>query len=157
MRRLIPLLAAAVLAAAPAHAAPTDDQVRAFVARQEKSRNAGDLAAYFAGFRPDAAFTDQYRTPAGQIVPYGKSTLAQARIQARKFRATSKVTETHRILRITRAPDARSAQVVAYVTATIQGPSGRRVTCAERRQDLVLAGGAVRSKGQVDTFVRCGR
>jgi hypothetical protein len=31
------------------------------------------------------------------------------------------------------------------------------VTCAERRQDLVLVAGQLRSKGQTDTFSRCPR
>lgn len=159
------LAAAAIilsLCAAPAHAAPltdaplTDAQVRAFVARQEKSWNAGDLDAYFAGFRRDAVFTDQYRTPAGQLVPYGSSTLAQARVQTRKFRATSKVAETNQILRIALTPDAR-AQVLARVTSIIQGPQGRRTTCAERRQELVMAAGRLRSRGRTDTFMRCAR
>ena len=85
------LLAATALAAAPAWgAALSEAQVRAFVGKQERAWNAGELDAYFSTFRPDAVFTDQYRTPAGQLVPYGSSTLAAARTQSRKFRAAQK-------------------------------------------------------------------
>jgi hypothetical protein len=152
------LLAAAMLGAGPVRAAALGDaQIRSFVGQQQRSWNAGDLDAYFAGFRPDARFTDQYRTPSGQVVPYGTSTLAQARIQSRKFRATSKVAERGEILRIAVSADGRSAEVVSQVTSQIQGPKGARTTCAERRQELVLEGAAVRSRGQTDTFSRCPR
>ena len=152
------LLASAMLAASPAWSAGlSEDEVHAFVARQQQAWNAGALEAYFAGFLPDAVFTDQYRTPAGQIVPYGSSTLARARTQSRKFRAASKVSETGEIVRITLAPDGRNAQVVSRVTSRIQGAKGLRITCAERRQELVLAAGRLRSRGQTDTFSRCAR
>jgi hypothetical protein len=150
------LLAAAMLAALPAWAAALSEaQVRAFVAEQQRAWNAGALDAYFAAFSPDAVFTDQYRTPSGQLVPYGTSTLAQARTQSRKFRATSKVSETGEIVRITLGPDGRTAQVVSHVVSRTEGPKGLRVSCAERRQDLALAAGRLRSKGQTDTFSRC--
>jgi hypothetical protein len=156
--RLGLLLVAATLAAAPAWAAGlTETQVRAFVAQQERAWNAGALDAYFTAFRADAVFTDQYRTPAGQIVPYGSSTLAAARAQSRKFRAAAKVSEAGEIVRIALGPDGRSAQVVSRVVSRTQNAKGLRVTCAERRQELVLAGGRLRSKGQTDTFVRCPR
>jgi len=158
MRRFGPLLAAALLFAAPAWAAGlTEAQVRAFVAQQERKWNAGELDAYFAGFRPDAVFTDQYRTPSGQIVPYGSSDLAKARAQSRKFRAQSKLAETGEITKIALSADGRTAQVEARVVSQIENAKGRRVTCAERSQVLVLAGGQVRSKGQTDTFTRCKR
>ncbi|CAN7261984.1 hypothetical protein LJR219_001139 [Phenylobacterium sp. LjRoot219] len=151
-------LAAAMLAAAPAWAAGLSEaQVRAFVAQQERSWNAGALDAYFQAFRPDAVFTDQYRTPAGEIVPYGSSSLAEARAQSRKFRAQSKVSETGEIVRIALRPDGRSAQVDSRVVSRTQGPKGQRTTCAMRRQELILAAGRVRSKGQTDTFARCPR
>ena len=152
------LLAAAILAAAPAWAAGlSETQVRAFVAEQERAWNAGALDAYFSGFRPDAVFTDQYRTPAGEIVPYGSSNLAEARAQSRKFRAASKASEANQIVRITLGADGRSAQVVSRVVSRNQGPKSSRVTCAERRQELVLTAGRLRSKGQTDTFSRCPR
>jgi hypothetical protein len=152
------LLTAAILAATSAWAAGlTEAQVRTFVSQQERAWNAGDLAAYFAAFQPDAVFTDQYLTPAGEIVPYGSSSLAAARVHSRKFRAASKVTETGEIVRITLRPDGRTAQVVSRVVSRVQGAKGLRVTCAERRQELVLAAGGLRSKGQTDTFTRCPR
>ncbi|CAN7541783.1 hypothetical protein LJR225_003916 [Phenylobacterium sp. LjRoot225] len=152
------LLVAATLAAAPARAAGLSEaQVRAFFAQQERAWNAGALEAYFTAFQPDAVFTDQYRTPAGEVVSYGSSSLAAARAQARKFRAASKVSETGEIARITLGADGRTAQVVSREVSRIQGPKGLRVTCAERRQELVLAAGRLRSKGQTDTFTRCSR
>jgi hypothetical protein len=152
------LLVAALLIAAPAGAAGlTEPQVRDFVARQQRDWNAGDLAAYFAGFRPDASFTDQYRTPAGKVVPYGTSTLAQARVQSRKFRATARVAETGQVLRVALAADGGSADVVSRVVQRTEGPKGVRIACAERRQRLVLAAGRLRSRGQTDTFFRCPR
>jgi hypothetical protein len=152
------LLAAALLAAAPAWAAGlSEGQVRAFVAQQQRAWNAGDLAAYFAAFQPDAVFTDQYRTPAGQVVPYGASTLAQARVHTRKFRSAAKVSEAGEIVRIALGADGRTAQVDSHVTSRTEGAKGLRVTCAERRQQLVFAAGQLRSKGQTDTFTRCPR
>lgn len=150
------VLAAALAAAAPAWAAGLSEaQVRAFLAAQQRAWNAGALADYYAGFVPTAAFTDQYRTPSGQVVPYGTSTLGEAEAQSRRFRASSKVAETGEAVRISLGADGRSAEVVSHVVSRIHGPKGLRVTCAERRQDLVLAGGQLRSKGQTDTFSRC--
>jgi hypothetical protein len=151
------LLVLAALAA-PARAQElTEAQVRGFVARQERAWNAGDLAAWSDGFARDARFTDQYRTPSGQVVPYGTSTLAAARAQSAKFRATATLSETGQVLRVALAPDRRGAEVTSRVVSRIQRASGLRVTCAERRQELVLAAGRLRSKGQTDTFSRCPR
>ena len=152
------LLATAVLSAAPAWGAGLSEaQVGAFVARQERAWNAGALDLYFSTFRPDAVFTDQYRTPAGQLVPYGSSTVAEARAQSRKFLAASDVSERGEIVRIALGSDGHTAQVVSRVVSRIQGPKGLRITCAERRQEVVLASGELRSKGQTDTFSRCPR
>jgi hypothetical protein len=105
------LLAAAVFAAAPAWAARLAEAlVRDFVAQQERAWNAGALDAYFSAFRPDAVFADQYRTPDGQIVPYGSSTLSQAKAHSRSFRATAKVSETGEIVRIALGADGRSVR-----------------------------------------------
>lgn len=151
-------LVGAVLAAAPVWAAGLGEaEVRAFVVRQERAWNAGALDLYFGGFSPDAVFKDQYRTPAGQLVPYGQSDLEKARSQSRKFRASAKVEEKGEIVRIALAPDGRTAQVVSRVTSRVEGPGGLRITCAERRQEVTLAAGRLRSKGQVDTFSRCPR
>jgi hypothetical protein len=135
----------------------SETQVRAFVAQQERLWNAGALDAYFTAFGPDAIFTDQYRTPAGTIVPYGSSSVAKARAQSQKFRASSKVSETGEIVRIALGADGRKAQVVSRVVSRIQGAKGVRVTCAERRQELALAAGRLRSNGATDTFTRCPR
>ncbi len=156
--RLGLLLAAALMTAAPALAGGVSDaQVRAFVAAQQRAWNAGALDAYFAAFTPDAVFTDQYRTPSGQVVPYGSSTLAQARAQSRKFRSGASIAETGEVQWITVAADGRTAQVVSRVVSRIRGARGLRVTCAERRQDIILAAGRLRSTGQTDTFARCPR
>ncbi|HKR88204.1 MAG TPA: hypothetical protein VJS38_08495 [Phenylobacterium sp.] len=157
-RKGLLLACAAMLVAGPARSAGLGEaQVRAFVARQERSWNDGALEAWSAGFRPDATFTDQYRTPAGEIVPYGTSTLSQARTQSRKHRAAAQVSETGRIVRIALGPDGRSAEVVSRVVSRTRTAKGVRIACAERRQDLVLAEGDLRSKGQTDTFSRCPR
>lgn len=155
--RMALLLAAATLAATAWAAGLGEAQVRAFVAGQERSWNAGALEAWSATFRPDAVFTDQYLTPAGQLVPYGSSTLAQARTQSRRFRAQARLAEAGRIVRIAVAADGRTAQVVSRVVSRIEGPKGLRTTCAERRQDLVLEPDGLRSRGQTDTFSRCPR
>jgi hypothetical protein len=150
------LLALAILAAGPASGADLREaQVRAFVARQERTWNAGAFDAYYAAFRRDAVFTDRYRTASGKIVPYGASSLSEARAQTRKFRAASKVSERGEIVRITLGRGGDSAQVDSRVISRIQGAKGLRLTCAERRQELVLTGGELRSKGQTDTFIRC--
>ncbi|MET0274293.1 MAG: hypothetical protein ABW360_15000 [Phenylobacterium sp.] len=146
------LLLAVALAAAPGL---TDASVRAFVARQERAWNSGDLAAYFALYTPDARFTDQARTPDGKVVPYGVSTATQARAQTRAFLKTSKVRETGQVVRIDIAPDGRSARVVAREVSVIATPARTRRSCAERVQTVVLRGAALRSTGQTDTVVRC--
>lgn len=152
------LLAATLAAATPAWGASLSEaQVRAFFAQQERAWNAGALDSYFTGFQPDAVFTDQYRTPAGEIVPYGSSTLAQARAQTRKFRAAAKVSESGELVRIALGADGRSAQVVSREVSRVESAKGLRVSCAERRQELVLVGGQLRSRGQTDTFTRCPR
>jgi hypothetical protein len=150
---------ALLLLAGSAQAAPvlTDPQVRAFVQRQEKAWNAGDLAAYFALYTPQARFTDQARTAAGKVVPYGSSTAAEARAQATRFLATSKVRESGQVLRVDIAPDGRSARVLAREVSVITTPARTRRSCAERVQTVVLVGAALRSTGQTDTVVRCPR
>lgn len=142
-----------LLAAAPAlaQARLTEPQVRGFVARQEQLWNAGDQARYFAAFRPDARFTDQAYAGEGKPpVPYGTSTLAEARAQARRT-ATSKPHESGRVTVIAIAADGASARVEAVVFSTVKA----RRLCAARVQTLVLAGGQLRSTGQTDTYIRC--
>ena len=148
--RLVLLFA---LLAAPALGEPriSEPQVRAFVLRQEQAWNAGQLSRYFAAFTPDARFTDQAYVGEGKPpVPYGTSTLAQARALARKS-AASKPHETGRVTRIAIAADGRSARVSSSVFSTVKA----RRLCAARVQTLVLTGGQLRSTGQTDTYIRC--
>jgi hypothetical protein len=146
-------LALFLLLATPAAAQPriTDADARAFVARQEQLWNAGDRAGYFAAFTPDARFTDQAYVGEGKPpVPYGTSTLAEARAQSRKA-AGSKPHESGRVTRVAIAADGRSARVEASIFSTVK----TRRLCAARVQTLVLAAGRLRSTGQTDTYIRC--
>ncbi len=152
-------MAAALLAAgSPVQAAGLDEAaVRAFVAGQQRAWNGQALDVYFAAFRPDALFTDQYRTPGGQVVPYGTSSLAEARAQARRFFATSRTSETSQVQRIDIAPDRRSVRVLSRTVARIEAAGRIRVVCAERTQTLSLRAGRLISGGQTDTILRCPR
>src|SRR4051812_44215187 len=150
MRRLV-LLLALIAPPALAQARLTDASVGAFVAHQERAWNAGDLAGYFAGFTPDARFTDQAYVGEKPPVPYGTSTLDQARTQARKALKGDKPHETGRILRIVIAADGRSARVDSTVASQVKA----RRLCASRTQVVVLQKGGLRSRGQTDTFIRC--
>jgi len=150
-------LCAAVLAT-PALAQPaavTDAAVRAFVARQEAAWNAGALDRFFAGFTPDARFTDQAYVGDKPPVPYGTSTLAQARTQSRRTLAKGASREAGRIVRLRIAADGRSAQVVSRVAATLRSDGKTRRLCASRGQALVLRDGRLLSTGQTDTFYKC--
>ena len=152
MRRLVLLL---VLIAGPALAQSriTDGDVRAFVARQERAWNAGDLGVYFAGFTPDATFTDQAYVGDKPPVPYGTSTLAQARAQAGRTKGRSR--EASQVMRIEIARDGRSARVASRVGSTVTTAGKTRRLCASRVQTVVLAGGSLRSRGQTDTYIHC--
>lgn len=157
MRTLL-LIGLLALPALPAAAAPTrltEAEVRAFVERQSKAWNAGDLGAYFALFAPGATFTDQARAKDGRVVPYGVSTLAEAKVQTRRARAASKVAETTAIRRIEIAPDGRSAKVSAGEQITLSSPGRTRRLCAERLQILTVTAAGLRSRGQTDTYVAC--
>jgi hypothetical protein len=153
--RALPLLFA--LAAGPALAQPaiTEAQVRAFVARQEAAWNAGELDRYFAGFTPQARFTDQAYVGDKPPVPYGTSTVAQARAQARKTLARAKPREAGRVTRIQMGADGRSARVVSNVASTVDTGGKVRRLCAYRGQALVLRDGRLLSTGQTDTFFKC--
>ena len=149
----------ALLALAPfmaSAASPLSEaEVRAFVARQSQAWNAGDLAAYFALFTPDAAFADQARARDGRVVPYGTSTLAAARTQTRRARANASLRETTTITGVRIAADGRSAAVSSAEETRIESAGRSRRLCAERMQTLVATPAGVRSKGQTDTYVRC--
>jgi uncharacterized protein (TIGR02246 family) len=132
--------------------------VRAFVARQEAAWNARDVAAFFATFTPDAVFVDQARDSHGGITANGRSTLLQAKVQAGRFVAKNRFSETSTVDRVVIAPDGRSARVFGHERSRIESP-GRapRTLCAETDQTLVLRNGRLLSRGQTDTDVRCPR
>ena len=156
--RLAPLLLAAALIAPTAQAAPrlTEAQARAFAQRQEAAWNARDLDGYFALFTKDAVFVDQTRDiKHGGMIPYGTSTLPQARAQAAKFLAGATSTERGRIDQVEIARDGTSARLVGREVTTIQSKGRTRRACADTEQTLVLVGGQIRSKGQTDTITRC--
>jgi hypothetical protein len=155
MRPLALLLFTLAAGSAQAQAARvTEADIHAFAARQEQAWNAGDLDRYFAGFTADARFTDQAYVGDKPPVPYGTSTLAEAKAQAR--RAAGKSRERGEIRRIEIAPDGRSARVTSRVGSTVEasGKPPRRL-CASRLQTLVMSGGGLRASGQTDTFVKC--
>jgi len=142
--------------AALAQPALTEAAVRDFVARQEQAWNAGALDRFFAGFAPDAQFTDQAFVGADKPpVPYGTSTLAQAHAQSRRALAKSRSREAGRIISLRLAPDGRSAQVVSRITTTLETGGKVRRLCASRGQAVILRDGRLVSRGQTDTFLKC--
>mgnify|MGYP000927258592 CR=1 FL=1 len=148
----------AITLASPALAAPrlTEAQARAFAQRQEAAWNARDLDSYFALFTKDAVFIDQTRDiKHGGMIPYGTSTLAQARAAATKFLAGATSTERGTIDKVEIARDGASARLVGREVTTIQSKGRTRKACADTEQTLVLVGGQIRSKGQTDTITRC--
>jgi len=153
--RVLALLAAGLLAAA-APARLTDADVRAFVARQERAWNAGDVATWAGLFTSDARFTDQARS-GREMVAYGTSTLPQARQQAQRFFSQSKVRESGQVQRVEIQPDGRAARVVVRKVSRIEAAGRVRLSCAESVQTLVLAGGRILSRGRTDTLYRCPR
>jgi hypothetical protein len=146
------LVTTQAMAAAPRLSEP---QVRAFVERQSRAWNAGDLAAYFATFTPQARFADQALSNENKVVPYGVSTLAQARAQTRKTMAKSKVRETSTVSAVTIAPDGQTARVAARTVSDIATAGAARRICAVRVETVALTPAGVRSTGQTDTIVRC--
>jgi len=156
LRRLA-LLATILTLPLAAHAAPrlTEPEVRAFVDRQSKAWNAGDLAGYFALYARGSTFTDQGRAKDGRTALYGTSTMAEARAQARRTFAGAKVRETSAIRAVRIAPDGTSAVVDLTVDTAITKGARTRRSCAERTQTLVATPAGLRSKGQTDTVVFC--
>ena len=145
-----------LLAGSPAQAAGlTDAQVRDFARRQENAWNARDLNGFFALFTPDAVFTDQTRTPKGEMISYGASNRVEAKTQAGKFLATATSVERGVIDKVTIAADGRSAEVLGREITKVKTTARTRKVCADTRQVVVLTGGAIRSKGQTDTVTRC--
>jgi hypothetical protein len=149
IRRLAPLALVLLTAAAPARL--TEPQVRAFVARQSAAWNARDLAAWAMTFTPDARFTDQALANSNTIVPYGSSTLKEARVQVRKTFARGPVSETVSIDSVVLSPDGRGARVSAHVF----GVSGGQRVCAQRVETIIGAAGGPVASAQTDTIVRC--
>jgi hypothetical protein len=152
------LLLVALAFAGPALGAPSrlsDAEVRGFVERQSRAWNAGDLAAYFATFSPAARFTDQALGNDNKIVPYGVSTLAQARAQSRRALAAGKVREAVTVEAITVAPDGRSARLSARAVSDITRAGVARRVCARRVETFELTPAGLRATGQTDTIVRC--
>lgn len=157
MRRLalrLAVLAAAVAAPALAQTTRiTQADIRAFAARQEAAWNAQDFDRYFAAFTPDARFTDQAYVGDKPPVPYGTSTLAEAKAQARRSAARSR--ERGEVRRMVIAPDGRTATVTSRVGSVVTTDGRTRRLCASRVQMLTLAGGRLRASSQVDTYVNC--
>jgi len=151
------IFAVLALSAAPALAEPrlTEPQVRSLAERQSRAWNAGDLAAYFATFAATARFTDQALGNDNRIVPYGVSTLAQARAQSRKTLARGKVREALSIGAVTLAADGRGAELTAEVVIDIIGAGPARRICAKRSETFALTPAGLRATGQTDTIVRC--
>jgi hypothetical protein len=147
------------LVGSPAAAQPAigEAQVRAFVTGQEAAWNKGELDRYFAGFTPDARFTDQAYAGDKPPVLYGTSLLPEARVQARKAFAKVWPREAGQVTRVQIAADGRSARVVSRVTTTVETGGKLRRLCAYRGQALVLRGGRLLSSGQTDTFFKCSR
>lgn len=153
---MLPLAILFALVAGPALSQPiTEAGVRAFVAEREAAWNAGDFARYFAGFTPDARFTDQAYVGDKPPVPYGTSTLAQARDQVRRSKSLSR--EAGQITRIDIAPSRASARVSLQVRSTLTNAGKTRTVCAARLQTLVAVRGRIRSSGQTDTYFKCRR
>lgn len=144
------------LLAGPAFAQPiTPAAVRAFVGERERTWNTRDFEAYFAGFTPDARFTDQAYVGDKPPVPYGTSTLAQAQRQARRAAARSR--ETGRISAIAIAPDGQTAKVSLQVVSTLDEGGKTRTLCAARIMALTNAQGRLRAARQTDTLFKCRR
>jgi hypothetical protein len=148
-RCFLPLALAALTAAAPVRL--TEAQVRAFAARQTALWNAQDLAGYFATFTSGARFTDQALANSNTIVPYGSSSVAQARALAAKSRARGRLSEAVAVQSIVLAPDGRGARLSAHVVSQVAG----RQFCAQRVETLALTPAGLRASAQTDTIVRC--
>lgn len=149
---------AALMITVSAQAQPviTETDARAFVARQMRAWNDSDLNAYFADYAPDATFTDQAYVGDKPPVPYGTSTLAQARALAGKAMARSKLRETVQFRRLTPGPRG-SAIATSHVASTLDTSGKTRRLCAARRQILVHRQGRVLSSGKTDTYYPCPR
>ncbi len=161
MRRAL-LLVAVLATGAPnlvlgaTEARLTEATARAFVARQEAIWNARDARAFAATFAPDAVFVDQAVGSDGKVVVNGRSTLAQALAQARRFFAKAPFQATATVNRVALSSDGRAARVFGQETTRIAAPGKPpRIYCARTEQTLALVAGRIVSHGQTDTDVRC--
>jgi hypothetical protein len=151
---VLALFAASAIAGPSAAGGLTPARVRGYLASQEAAWNSGRLEAYFAGFTSDAVFVEQTRTPK-ETISYGRSSLSEARTQARRSRRQAASTEQSAIRSIVIAADGRSARVLGDKVTRFKASGRVGRSCAQTDQTLVLVGGEVRSKGGVDTLVRC--
>jgi hypothetical protein len=150
-------LGLALLATAAQAAPVAEAEVRALVERQRQAWSRGDLDAYFATFAPGARFTDQARGSDNGIVPYGSSTVAEARRNARKALAKAKISEEVTIKAFAVSADGIGAAVVADVRTRLEGADGVRWSCAERLEAFAKLRHGLRAVSQTDTLVRCRR
>lgn len=150
-------LASAFIATAVQAAPIAEADVRALVERQRQAWNGGDLDAYFGTFAPSARFTDQARGSDNAIVPYGSSSVAEARRNARRALTRTKVTEEIAIRAFARSADGSGAAIVADVRTRLEGPEGVRWSCAERVEAFARLRQGLRAVSQTDTLVRCRR
>lgn len=130
-------------------------EVRALAARQVQALNAQDLSAYFATFAPQARFTQQALGSDNRIVPYGTSTVPQARAQLARAAAASRITEAVQVRKVVVAASGGGAALTAQVRTRIEGGGRVRTSCAERLTAVARVGGALKALSQTDTLVRC--
>jgi hypothetical protein len=144
-------------ASAQAATGISEAEVRALVERQRQAWSRGDLDAYFATFAANARFTDEARGSDNAIVPYGSSTVAEARRNARRSLATTKIAEEVAIKAVAISADGRGAAIVADVRTRLETADGVRWSCAERVESFARLPQGLRAIGQTDTLVRCRR
>jgi hypothetical protein len=125
------------------------------VERQDAAWNRGDLTTYFKTFTANARFIAQARTPSGQLVPYGASTVTQARAQARRFMAKSRGVDRTIIASIQISADARRATVLGRKLSLVTSAGRTRRICSEVAQIIDLEHGRPMSGGQTETLVAC--
>lgn len=155
MRTAVLLLIVALAAPATAQDRLTEAEVRAFTERQVRAWNAGDLPAFFATFAPSAVFVEQARTREGEVVPYGRSTLKEARAQLRRFLGKSSASKQSEILAVRVSPNGRGAGVVARDVSRIETQGKVRTYCSLSVQGVYRRNGRLVSTGQTETIVPC--
>lgn len=149
-------------ASSPARSpAITEAEIRTLAARQARALNAGDLRGYVATLADRAVLAQQALGSDNSIVPYGSSTVSQARAQLRRLLATSTLTETVAVTRVVIDPTGRGAALSAEVRTEVApraAADGRlRRSCARRLATFARIDGRLRMLSQTDTLVRCRR